>query len=468
MKDPISFAAFWPMVHRFLVTARSSRSWLEQNRARTVLVAATALAGSWCAKAQPTIVSVSPTNGAAGVSPTTQVVFTFSTSMNTSSSALFSNLTANTFVPTTPVWSANNTVLTYTAIPSFGNNSVITWSVFGFDSQFNPLTGTTSGSFTTGSGGGTGGGSGTNKITSFIVGKLYSFDQTSTAAPTADPTTPYIFGADTILASNRTATNITLTLPASGAVSNLAQNPVEPELYYLAAFNTNQTTFENTFQEGDYIFNVRAVASNQTVTVTLPLTMQQPNAPHVTDYAAAQAINPAQPFTLTWDPFVGGTSTDVVYVVVSGTATNVFETGNLGSTNALNGTAVSVIIPAGTLQANSNYNGSIGFYHAVFGTNDPTYSTTAYRATTTRFTLATGSSVSSPLVITNAFWSPGTVNFDILCSTGQTFTVLWATNLQGAPWQTLYTTSSPGSRVHVSDPRGSSFRSLMYRARNGP
>lgn len=35
----------------------------------------------------------------------------------------------------------------------------------------------------------------------------------------------------------------------------------------------------------------------------------QPNAPQVSNFDAAQSINPSQPFTLTWDAFIGGALT---------------------------------------------------------------------------------------------------------------------------------------------------------------
>ena len=82
--------------------------------------------------------------------------------------------------------------------------------------------------------------------------------------------------------------------------------------------------------------------------------------------AVAQTINPTQPFTLTWDAFSGGTSADYISVGVDDQDSDtIFKTADLGSPNALKGTATSVVIPAGTLQAGSNYNATIGFFHGV-------------------------------------------------------------------------------------------------------
>src|SRR5690349_20721449 len=176
----------------FFVRAFRLHAWMARNLNRSLMrplmVGIVFLATSWRLQAQPTIVSVSPTDGATNVSSTTQVVFTFSEAMYTAATtATFSNLTANTFVFVTPSWNGAGTVLTCTPTSSFGSDSLISWNVFGVSASFQPLSGTTAGTFTTGSGGGSGGGSGTNKITSFVVGKIYEYDQTSTAAPTLDP-----------------------------------------------------------------------------------------------------------------------------------------------------------------------------------------------------------------------------------------------------------------------------------------
>lgn len=425
------------------------------------------LASLHLATAQPTVSSV-PVNGATGVSPGAAVVFTFSTAMNPDPGVTFAQFydfaVSFTPLPVNAVWSAGNTVLTCTPTPAFVNNHSIIWSVTGQDTLENDLVGDTAGTFTTGSGGGGGGGSGTNAITSFVVGKAWEYNQTSTATPTLDADLPYLFSALNSLASNRTATAITLALPTA-AVSNLVQNFVHHEDYYLSGYNTNLTTFNATFPAGNYVFNVTSNAANQQVTVNLPA-YTQPNAPHVSNYAAAQAINPAQPFNLTWDAFTGGSSADYIAVAIGDN----FETPGFGLTNALNGTATFLTIPAGTLQAGSNYDCSIGFYHAVLTTNNVgQYITSAFVASLTQFSISTAGTVMAAPVLTNATRTAGTFGFDILTSPGQTLTVVYSTNLNNAvaTWPILLTTNSPGSVVHIIDPHAATNRTCFYRARNG-
>jgi Bacterial Ig-like domain len=447
-------------------TPHLSIDFLKQTLTVCILGTLVSLAGLQQAVAQPTV-SVVPANLATGVSPGAPVVFTFSTAMNTDpdvTSAQFYSGGA-TPAPVVSVWSAGNTVLTCTPSPAFGNNAFIVWSLSGEDTEANSLD--DSGFFTTGSGSGSGG-SGTNAVTSFVLGKLWEYDQTNTAAPALDPDVPYLFSASTLLASNRTATAVTLTFPNS-AVSNL-QNFAEPENYFLIGYNTNLTIFNATYPAGNYTFTVTSNSATQSVTMNLPAA--QPNAPHVSNYAAAQTINPSQPFMLTWDAFSGGTSADYISVGVDDQHSDtIFKTADLGSPNALKGTATSVVIPAGTLQAGSNYNATIGFFHGVITTNSAgKYIAEGYVATMTQFPISTsGSAVPAAPVLTNGAWNAGTFGFDILTSSGQTLTIVYNTNLTKAPasWAILLTTNSPGSTVHISDPHSKTNKSLFYRARNG-
>jgi hypothetical protein len=185
----------------------------------------------------------------------------------------------------------------------------------------------------------------------------------------------------------------------------------------------------------------------------------------LTNFVAAQAVSASQPFTLAWDPFVGGTSSDFIYVTIGD---NVWKTPP-GSSGALNGTTIAVIIPAGALQPNSNYTGTITFYHPNISSN-ANYVTSAYRATITQFTLTTADvSVAAP-VMTNAVWNGSAIGFDIDTTPGQLITVLYSTNcvLPVNQWQVLLTTNSPGTRVHVTDSPSAAKPMLFYRARTGP
>lgn len=441
-----------------------------RRRFHSLLVLAWVLMQVSPARAVPTITSTVPPNLASGVSPSAAVIFTFSEAMNP-------NVTEVTFQsiippftivdhPTTAVWSGGNTILTCTPSPAFPANTQIIWSANGENPAGIALGGTPGGFFTTGTGSSGGGGSGTNAITTFSVGKVHHYNQTSAGSPTLDPTAPYDFSGVTSLASNRTATSVALTLP-TGAVSNLMQIPFHAELFILGYIsNASLSTYDATFPAGDYSFFVQAAASNQTVVVNLPTTnlMAQPGAPHLTNYPAAQAVDPSQTFVLGWDAFSGGTAADYIFVQIG----NSYSSPNPGMPGALLGTARTFTIPAGTLQPNVTYDSTIGFYRPVSATN-ANYATTAYRATFTDFSLVTiAGATTGALVLTNASWTPGIFSFDVLCTNGQTVTVEYTNVVTALNWTKLLTTNSPGTRFHVVSPQAGSYPSLFYRARNGP
>ena len=394
------------------------------------------LAGLQPAGAQTTILSTVPTNGAAGVLPGAPVVFTFSTAMNpTSTVAAFYDDNADfESPPVSPVWSAGNTVLTCTPWPAFANHHVIEWQVFGQDATGNPLSGATTGSFTNVVG--VNGGSGTNPFTFFQVVHYTFYEQTSASPPVLLPNITYEFFAQTLLASNRTATNITVTIPVRLAASNLVENLLSPERFSVSDFNTNLLAiFTTNFPGGNYIFNLSGVDSNQQVTMSLPA-FTPPNSPQVSNYAAAQSVNPSQPFTLNWITFTNGLSTDWILVqIYGGPLGTFFQTLVPGQPGALTGTSTSVMIPAGTLPADSTNTAVLAFYHVAASTNGTTVTQSSV-ASVTYFSIITTTNVAVAAAPVLTIRPSGT-NVILTWPTNATgFTLVSATNPASAVWLT--------------------------------
>ena len=427
---------------------------------RHLFFALTTFASAGAVFGQAALVSVVPANNATGVSPTTTIVFTFNEPMDTTfTSATFLDINGGGApVNVTDSWSANGTVLTCTPTGALTPGHTIFWFTQGEGDTGDVYDGD-SGQFSVATGGGSG--TGTNKTTTFSLGKTRHFDQTSTAAPVLDLVTPYGFSATTGLASNRTATGVSLFIP-TGATSNLTANPLHPESYFLVASYTNSASLDATFPTGSYLFTVNSSQSNQQVTVNFPASLTQPPAPHISNYSAAQSVNPSNAFTLSWDAFSGGTTADFISVDITG----VFSSPQFYASNALNGTATSILIPANTLQASSNYDATVGFYHATVVSN-ANYLTIAFVATVTEFNITTtsGSSVTPP-TITNLVKTATNFTFDVKCSPGQLILVDSTTNLQNiSTWTNFFSSNSTANIVHVDDRRASTNKMLFYRAR---
>jgi methionine-rich copper-binding protein CopC len=405
------------------------------NLTTQILAVMILLAGLGQAAAQPTIVSTVPTSGATGVSPGAAVVFNFSTAMDPAATfVVFSDVTASNESPTVVlVWSAGNTALTCTPSPQFANNHKIQWNVLGQDTVGNFLTGTTSGSFTTVMG--VNGGSGTNAQTTFLLGKYALYRQTTNAPP---PLFTYEFVGQSTLASNRTATAITLTIPATPLRTNvLAENLLQPEQYQTNLFTPNVTNLDTNFPAGNYIFSVTNGGSNQQVTVSLP-NYSLPNAPQIINYTNAQVVNPSHPFTLFWNTFTNGGSADRIVLQINEPSAGgnsgllLFQTSYYGPPAGLDGTATSVTIPAGVLPANSTNDAFVVFAH-VASTNNVTNQTTVIVGSATYFTIVTtNASVPPALTIIHS----GT-NVLLEWPTNATgYTLRFASNLTSAVWST--------------------------------
>ena len=427
--------------------------------AKVCLAAFLLVASRGIVSAQPTILSTVPAN-LATVSPSAPVVITFSEPMDPDATSADFFVPPFTALTTTPAWTANNTILTCTPSPSFPASSSIIWTVSGQNPAGVALDGETGGFFFTSGGAG---GLGTNAITTFSAGKLFLNEQTNSALPNPSEGAAYAFNASTSLSSNRTVSGITLTIPG-GAQTNLSQFYTYAP-YVTFAYAASSNTLESSYPQGDYIFNLTGTPANLQATVTLPIAMAQPNAPHISNFDAAQSLNAAQAFTLTWDPFKNGTANDFISVSVGD---NDFQTPNIGTNGALNGTATSVTIPAGKLVANSNYFAQIVFYRFVT-TSNASYATFAYRATGTQFEINTIGAAATPPVVNNVAWSGSAVSFDVGTSPGQALRVRYSTDcsLPIAQWQTLLTTNSSGTTLHLTLPPQAGPNGF-FRVQNAP
>ncbi len=339
-----------------------------QSIIRACLIFMTVVITSVAALAQPTLTSVVPANQATGVATNVAVVFRFSERMNPVQGMSWVALVNNS----TPVfldssmtyqWSGDGRDLTARCTGGFPSGATITWSMdkveftrFIDDSE---LADDYSGLFfTSGSSGGGGGGGGVTGTAKLSLSYIANYDQFSGGAPILATSNVYFFIADVEAPASRNLASATLAIPG-GAVKTLQGFPfIGPTNFFLAVFSNNLAQLQSSFPAGGYTFTLQASGSNQAVAVTLPA-ISFPEAPTFANYAAAQTVNPTQPFSIQFN--AGGLATNYVFVQVNElvSGNTVFESPDFGIAGALTGTSNNVLLAAGILQAGRTYELSI-------------------------------------------------------------------------------------------------------------
>lgn len=167
------------------------------------------------------------------------------------------------------------------------------------------------------------------------------------------------------------------------------------------ATGTINATWNGSQYAGTYSFNGQngnvTIPEGYKSTLNLPADAY-PNAPHITNFTAAQAVNPAADFTFTWDAFAGGTTDDLITLFIFDGNNQVFHTDAIplpSDSPHLDGTATSFTLPKNTLLANKSYQAQLWFQN--FTTLDtmsfPGATGAAGFYAATNFTIKTGAAV---------------------------------------------------------------------------
>ncbi len=77
---------------------------------------------------------------------------------------------------------------------------------------------------------------------------------------------------------------------------------------------------DSAYGKGTYVFSIHTPLDGRHTPVLVLTNDAYPNVPHVSNWAAAQAINSEAPFRLTWDAFSGGKASDYVQLIIQDSA----------------------------------------------------------------------------------------------------------------------------------------------------
>jgi hypothetical protein len=195
-------------------------------------------------------------------------------------------------------------------------------------------------------------------LTYYSIAKGTYYHQETNGMPVLRPYQPWFFEAQMEF-SNAPAGTIEATVTPPGSHFGIQLFP--PNLKDTQRWNT-QADLDAAFTQGAYVFSFfinkppYQYASNVLGADAFPPT------PAITNLAEAQSIDAIADFALGWNAFAGATTNDLIVCALQGGGETVFATPSIpGSSNALNGTAVSAVIPAGTLSPGRSYFGRLIF-----------------------------------------------------------------------------------------------------------
>ena len=405
----------------------------------------------------PVLFFSQPANGANNVPVNSPVTLTFSEAMRTNYNVTWSgNVTAANF---TYVWTANNT-LTCTYNANLPSNATIIWNLnSGFmDLAGNPLVPfNNTGSFTTGSGTGC-----TAQTNGFSITKNADYVQTSDAAPSLSPDPGPTFGAFLSPPAGSSITGATVTLPNATAktLTNFFGT-----FFFFESFGS-VAGLDAAYPSGNYTATVqRSAGGPQSAIVSLPTTAWPP-VPRISNYTAAQSINPAASFVLNWDSFTGAGAQSGLSLTIWDGANTIFQTTDPCTGPTVPATSTLITIPANTLSAGKTYTGRLTFSNTTgFDTNSiPGIFVSAMLSRTTEFTLTTigGTQPTPPRFTQVNIAGNGALQLQLTGPTNAPITIDVSTNLTA--WTQLFSTNAPSGTVQFQDPSPATLPQRFYRA----
>ncbi len=309
-------------------------------------------------------------------------------------------------------------------------------------------------------------------VSYYGVVKSAQYEQTNDGLGVLLATNAFGFNAFAVATTNNVLTNATVSPPLHTLLPDLTNGTA---FMYTEPFDT-QSALDAAYPAGSVFtpanYTVTMYTTNDGVksgSLTFFLlfsALSYPTTPHVTNFAAAQAIDTTRDFELGWSS-LGGSALAIVHLTILDTASNlVYMTPAPFQPGALSGASVSALIPAGTLPPGTNLIGHLSI------ANPGMPNTTAYSGATgiaalakdTQFSLATRPAPASPRLF-------------VLPPEGESF----ALRLEGEPdrvygieatpdcrsWTNLFTTNSLNGCFNYTDTNSKACPWRMYRGKIG-
>ena len=217
------------------------------------------------------------------------------------------------------------------------------------------------------------------------------------------------------------------------------------------AFMDSRSTFlslNTAFGWGTYTFDFTTVNEGSfTGALTFPTTPLPPT-PQLLNFSAVQEVNPSQPLRLEWDFSAAPRPSDFVQVYINHGHDEIFSTPDLDQPGALDGTARSLTLPAGTLAPGQVYSLNLEITRVV-STNAASYPGAPGVAGTFNSTALTIGTLVLPSLRLPAPPTNGTLSVEVWGAPDKTV-VLQGTD-DWKEWRNLATnSSSSGTNLFVT------------------
>ncbi len=298
-------------------------------------------------------------------------------------------------------------------------------------------------------------------VQEYEVFKEHVYVQTSNGPPAV---TEFVFRALVEAESDVSVLGATI-IPPTGLQSQLVQGGGGDEFEFQDG-RASQDALNVEYPDGDYTLFITGVNDGSRFVLASITGAMYPSAPQLSNYDAAQSINAAAGFVLTWNPFLEGTAQDHIDVQIEDLAGNeVFDTPGHGNDGALDGLATSVTIPPFTLQPGQAYELRI-LFQKILRADDAGYpgvvGRVGYSARTFAFIETAAAANPPPLIQNYQTLADGSLQFNVTTLHGVTYQIQGSPNL--IDWTTLGTASATSglSTFTVSPPP--STGSYFYRA----
>jgi hypothetical protein len=200
-------------------------------------------------------------------------------------------------------------------------------------------------------------------LEAYTVSKGINYVQTNMGPPTLEGggSNAYVFSASLESTASNLITFNRITAP-NGNVTNCFPEECRPETQLDFSYVTSsQLGLNNEFPDGDYRFDVTTEHQGSR-SMTLSLTgSDYPPMPEVLNFDPSIPVRTNNALNIIWKPWVGGRSSDFVQFRLLTDCRTVFETGDFGDNDALNGTATNAVIPADLLEPGETYRATLTF-----------------------------------------------------------------------------------------------------------